>query len=192
VIFDGVDHAIDLIRVRTDDREDTYFCALAGIGIDAAIVGETDKDLKRALGSGAYFLSAARHADHPALDARITVDDQPPLRTRAHLVLLGNVGMIQAGIQVIPGARPDDGLLDLMVATPRRTRDWIGLVAGVVARRERPDDRLTRLTGRRVEITVDHPDRYELDGDPQGTCTRLVAEVAPVALVLRVPRHSTR
>ena len=62
------------------------------------------------------------------------------------------------------------------------------LTTQVLIRRHRPDDQLDRLTGRRVKITVDHPDHYQMDGDTVGECTTLVAEVQPGALLLRVPR----
>ncbi|SDB80914.1 Diacylglycerol kinase family enzyme [Raineyella antarctica] len=186
VAFDGADRRIDLVRVDADDNPPEYFCAMAGIGIDAAIVA-ADNDLKRAIGSSAYVVSAARHANHAALDAEISVDGAPPVRTRAHLVLFGNVGLLQGGIQLFPHARPDDGRVDLLVASPRTIRDLVEVVVRVLVRRDRGYDRISRTSGRRVEISVDHPDRYELDGDPQGTCSRLVAEVAPGALVLRVP-----
>lgn len=187
VAFEGADRRIDLIRVHADDKDPDYACAFAGIGFDAAIV-EAQDDLKRALGSSAYVLEAARHADHQPVEARISIDGAPEVRTRAHLVLLGNIGLIQGGIHLFPGARPDDGELDLLVASPRRIGDWLTLLARVALRRERGDDRLTRSPVRRLEVSVDPPDRYELDGDPQGTCSRLVAEVVPGALVLRVPR----
>lgn len=187
VAFDGADRAIDLILVTADDRAPEHSCAFAGVGIDAVIV-EADEDLKRAIGASAYVVQAARHADHPALDTLISFDGAEPVHTRSHLVLVGNVGLIQGGIQLLPDARPDDGLLDVMVASPRGLRDWAAVVAGVLVRRRRGDDRLTRAAARRVEVTVDPPDRYELDGDPLGTCSRLVAEVDPGALVLRVPR----
>ncbi|WP_239022427.1 diacylglycerol/lipid kinase family protein [Raineyella fluvialis] len=185
--FEGVDRTIDLIKVSADGGEPDHFCVMAGIGIDAAIVGEADKDLKRALGNTAYLVSAAQHADHAALDTRVWVDGVPVLRTRAHVALIGNVGLLQGGIQLMPEARPDDGKLDLLVASPRSLRDWVSVFTRVLTRGNRTDERLTRLSGGSVEIVVDQPDSYELDGDPQGTCTRLTAEVVPAALVLRVP-----
>ena len=188
VAFDGTDRAIDLVRVRADGAPAESFCAFAGIGVDAVLLDETDDDLKKAIGSGAYFVSAARHANHPALEARISVDDAPPFHARAHVIVLGNVGILQGGIPLIPHAAPDDGLLDLLVASPRGLRDWVDLVGRVLTRRERPDKRLRRCTGRRVTIEVTHPDRWELDGDPQGECSRLEAEVDPGTLRVRVPR----
>ncbi len=188
IAFEGTDRSIDLVRVRADDAPAESFCAFAGIGVDAVLLDETDDELKKAIGSGAYFLSAARHANHPPLEARISVDDAPPVHARAHVIVLGNVGILQGGIPLMPQAAPDDGRLDLLVASPRGLGDWVDVVGRVLTRRERADTRLRRFTGKRVVIEVDHPDRWELDGDPQGECSRLEAEVAPGALRLRVPR----
>ena len=96
-----------------------HFAVMAGIGIDAVIMEGTDPNLKKAVGSAAYFVAAAQHANHPALHATIAVDDEPPIRRRAHLIVIGNVGFLQANIPLIPDARPDDGLLDVLIASPR-------------------------------------------------------------------------
>lgn len=187
VAFDGADRPIDLIRVQVDGQEQEYACAFAGIGIDAEIV-TADEGLKKAIGSSAYVVTAAQHTDHVPINARISVDDGPRVQTRAHMVLVGNVGVLQGGLQLIPEASPDDGVLDLLVASPRTISDWITVIARLVLRRDREDRSLARGTGRKVDVTLDRPERFELDGDPQGTCTRLTAEVDPGALLLRVPR----
>ena len=92
VAFDGVDKPIDLVRLTVDGGQPDYFAVMAGVGIDAVIMEGTDPNLKRAVGSAAYFVSAAQNANHPALHATITVDDQPAIRRRAHVIVVGNVG----------------------------------------------------------------------------------------------------
>jgi len=188
VAFDGVDKAIDLVRLAVDDKPPDHFVVMAGIGLDAVIMEGTDPKMKKAVGSAAYFVSAARNANHPAMHATIAVDDEPPFRRRAHLIVVGNVGFLMANIQLIPGARADDGMLDVLVASPRTLRDWVRLTARVLARRRQPDDQLDRLTGHRVTITVEERDQVQLDGDTVGECNTLTAEVVPAALHLRVPR----
>jgi diacylglycerol kinase family enzyme/membrane-associated phospholipid phosphatase len=188
VAFDGVDQPMDLVRVTVDDKPPDHFLVMAGIGLDAVIMEGADPNLKKAVGSAAYFLSAAKNANHPAMHAAIAVDDQPPFRRRAHLIVVGNVGFLMANIQLIPGARADDGKLDVLVASPRTLRDWIRLTTRVLTRRRQPDDQLDRLTGRRVTITVEERDQFQLDGDNVGECNTLTAEVLPGALRLRVPR----
>ena len=124
-------------------------------------------------------------------DSTITVDDRPPIRRRAHVVVVGNVGYLQANIPLIPDAKYDDGLLDVLVASPRSARDWVRLTTRVLTRQRTSDEQLDRLSGRRVTITVEERDQYQLDGDTVGDCGSIVAEVQPGALTLRVPRTLT-
>jgi diacylglycerol kinase family enzyme/membrane-associated phospholipid phosphatase len=188
VAFDGVDKGVDLVQIRVDGGEPDHFAVMGGIGIDAVIMEGTNPDLKKAVGSAAYFLSAAQNANHPPLHATITVDDRPPIRRRAHVIVVGNVGYLQANIPLIPDAKYDDGLLDVLVASPRSAKDWVRITTRVLTRQRRSDEQLDRITGRRVTITVEERDQYQLDGDTVGECGQLVAEVKPAALTLRVPR----
>ncbi|SDS60001.1 diacylglycerol kinase family protein [Microlunatus soli] len=188
VAFGGRTREIDVVQVTIDDDRKDHFVVLAGIGIDAMIMQETNPDLKRAVGSAAYFLAAARNANHPALHATITVDDGEPIRRRAHVLVLGNVGYLQANIPLIPDAKPDDGLLDLLIASARKPTDWLRLTAKVLTRRDRDVDELDRITGSKIRIEVAEGDHFELDGDPAGECHTLEAQVLPGALAIRVPR----
>ena len=44
VAFDGHTRAIDLIKIIVDDRPPEHFAVMAGIGVDAMIMDETDDD----------------------------------------------------------------------------------------------------------------------------------------------------
>jgi diacylglycerol kinase (ATP) len=188
VAFDGVDKELDLVQIRVDDKPADHFAVMAGIGLDAVIMESTDPKMKKAVGSAAYFVSAAKNANHPTMQATIGIDDETPIRRRAALIVVGNVGFLLANIQLIPGARADDGLLDVFVASPRTLLDRVRLTTRVLVRRRQPDKQLETLTGRRVTITVDERDQYQLDGDTVGECKTMTAEVVPGALRLRVPR----
>ncbi len=192
VALDGHDKPIDLVKVTLDDVAHDHFAVMAGIGLDAMIMQGTNQDLKKAVGSAAYFLAAAQNANHPALQTIIEMDDEPPVARRAHVIVIGNVGYLQANIPLIPDAKADDGQLDVIIASPRSLRDWVRLTARVLARQRRSDDQLDRLTGQRVKITVDPPDQYQMDGDTVGECRSLLAEVQPGALLLRTPRPARR
>jgi diacylglycerol kinase (ATP) len=191
VAFDGADKAVDLVRVKVDDQPADHFAVMAGIGLDAVIMEGTDPKMKKAVGSAAYFVSAAQNANHPAMHATIAVDDQQPFRRRASVIVVGNVGFLMANIQLIPDARADDGKLDVLVASPRTIRDWVRLTTRVLTRRRQPDDQLDRLTGRKVTISVEERDQFQLDGDTVGDCQTLTAEIVPAALRLRVPKQTS-
>ena len=49
------------------------------------------------------------------------------------------------------------------------------------------DDHVDLWVGKRVEIELSHPDTYQLDGDVEGECRRMVAEVDPGSLVVCLP-----
>ena len=122
------------------------------------------------------------------MHATITVDDHEPIRRRAHVLVLGNVGFLQANIPLIPDAKPDDGLIDLLVASPRKATDWVRLFARVMIRRDRDEEQLDRIIGSRMRIEVAEGDHFELDGDPAGECHTMTAQILPKALTIRVPR----
>ncbi|GAB3705734.1 bifunctional phosphatase PAP2/diacylglycerol kinase family protein [Mariniluteicoccus flavus] len=191
VAFDGVATPTDLVKITVDDEDEGEACAvMAGIGIDAAIMEKTDSDLKKVVGSAAYFVAAAQNANHPPLPVTITVDGGEPFRRKAAVLLVGNVGILQGGIQIIPGARADDGELDLLVASPRTPVDWARLTTKVLTRRgAADDDRIDLIRAKRVEIVADRSDAYQLDGDTEGRCEKLVAEVMPGALRLMLPKR---
>jgi diacylglycerol kinase family enzyme len=120
------------------------------------------------------------------------------------MVLVGNVGTVQGGMTLLPDARPDDGLLDLLVLDPRGPGGWLRAVRTLMRRsststppgsvRTLPsgDDSGTGVpveffTFKRADITFDTPQSRELDGDPVGPGMRLTAEVRPGALTVLLP-----
>lgn len=186
--FEGEDHRIDLVTVSADGGEPEYFCVMAGIGVDAAIISSTNPDLKKAVGSAAYFVAAAKNANHAPLPVHIQVDDQEAFEREAAVVLVGNVGHLQGGIPLIPDAEPDDGLLDLLVASPSTAGDWVNVFTRVMTKQRRTDERLDRFKATRVVLRAGHPDAYQLDGDTLGEAQELEFQIDPGALRIRLPK----
>lgn len=186
VAIHGSERKIDLVKVTADDGESDHFAVMAGMGADAVIMEEANPKLKKVMGSAAYFFSAVENADHPPFHARVQLDDQEPFDREAILLLVGNVGYLQAKIPLLPDARPDDGRLDLLIASPRSARAKLKLIAEVLFRRHAADSDFDLLSGKRVSVTVDGGEMYELDGDSEGRASTLVAEIVPGALRVRV------
>ncbi len=164
------------------------FLVMAGIGLDAAMVADAPERLKKRLGWAAYVVSVLRHARDRQMRVTLRLDEQPPLRRRARMVLVGNVGALQGGVQLLPDARPDDGLLDVVVFAPRRTRDWVRVGFRVITRRSRGDQHIAHFQARHVEIQTDRPEPRQLDGDLIGMGTSLDITIDPGALLVRTPR----
>jgi diacylglycerol kinase (ATP) len=186
VAFGGHTRVIDLIKVTVDDKAPEHFAVLAGIGVDAMIMEETDPQLKDKVGSAAYFVAAGKALGRLPVQMTVRLDHHRPVKRHAMLCAVGNVGDLAGNLTLIPGAKPDDGLLDLYIASPRRLRHWFKLALRLIARRPKKDDQVDQHTGKRVEITLHGEDTYQLDGDVAGECSTLTAEIQPGALIISV------
>ena len=188
VAFARYTRTIDLIRLSVDDHPPEHFAVIAGIGVDAMIMDETDPTLKDKVGSAAYFVAAAKALRRLPVRLTVRVDDHRPVRRRAMICAIANVGELRGNLVLVPGAAPDDGLLDLYIASPRRLRHWFKLGLRLITRRPKKDDQVDQIAGKVVEITIHGSDNYQLDGDVVGAGTKLTAEVRPGALTICIPQ----
>ncbi|MFE1186879.1 diacylglycerol kinase family protein [[Kitasatospora] papulosa] len=190
----GTPHRIDLGRVEGDGMEAAHFTVMSGAGLDAAMLESTSDRAKAVLGWPAYVMAGLRELRAPRMRLTVGIDGARPLRRTARMVLVANTGKVQGGAALVPAARPDDGLLDLMILDPRGPAGWLSAVASVV--RPRPTGEndhagthraVEYFTFRRAEIRFETPQQRELDGDPVTPGRRLVAEVRPGALTVLMP-----
>ena len=186
VALEGTPTPMDLVEIVIDEEHRYVSGVMAGVGIDAVIMDRTDTDLKRAVGSAAYFVAAAQNVDHPPLPVTITIDDDEPVTREAMLVLVGNVGMLQGGIQIIPDAQADDGYLDLLVASPTSAVDLLRMTRKVLTR-VGDEENLEHVRARRVRIEAGRAEQFQLDGDTEGEARVVDATVMPGALTLMKP-----
>jgi diacylglycerol kinase (ATP) len=191
VALSGQVRLMDLVRITVDDRSPEHFAVIAGIGIDAMIMDETNEDLKDKVGSAAYFVAAAKALGRLPIRLKVQLDNNRPVRRHAMLCVIGNVGTLRGNLTLIPGASPDDGLLDLYIASPRRFRHWVKVALRLITRRAKKDDQVDQHMGKRVRIMIDGKDNYQLDGDVGGESTTLFAEIQQGALAICVPAQAT-
>jgi diacylglycerol kinase (ATP) len=186
VALGGQVRLMDLVRITVDDRPPEHFAVMAGIGIDAMMMDETNEDLKDKVGSAAYFVAAGKALGRLPVRMTVQLDNNRPVRRHAMLCVIGNVGTLRGNLTLIPGASPDDGLLDLYIASPRRFRHWAKVALRLITRRPKNDDQVDQHMGKRVRIKIHGKDNYQLDGDVVGESTTLDAEIQPGALAICV------
>jgi YegS/Rv2252/BmrU family lipid kinase len=189
VALNGQDRAIDLVSVGGDGiDDDEHFMVMGGMGFDAAIMEGADDAIKAKIGWLAYFVSGLKHLRSPSFRVEISVDDGPFTKHRALTVVVGNVGYLTAGIPLLPDATIDDGVLDIVIVSPRRFVSWIPLLWRVMSKRKRVDEQLNRMTGKKVVLRTAHDTARQLDGDPIGPGREIRAECIHGRLLVRVPR----
>ncbi len=186
VALRGKTKTIDILKVTDPDREVQYAAVMCGVGADAAVLNDTNEELKNQIGVAAYVIAGLNHVKARPFHATVTMDDDEPLVRNASLVMVGNVSDLQAGLTLMPDASASDGVLDVLIASPKNQVELTQMVSAVLAQSKEPST-MDRRTGKRVRIELRDEELYELDGDVIGKTTDLTFEVLPGALQLRIP-----
>jgi len=185
VVLTGRDRRVDVGTIRCDERDEEIFLVMAGIGVAAEIMDEANETVKDTVGWPAYLISGVRALFHRGFPAEVLDGDNRPIRQAARTVVVGNCGTLTGGVQLMPDARLDDGLLDTVVLSPNGLLDWGAVAFGVITGHRRGQRRLRRLVSASVEIRVGYPVEAQIDGDGIGECRTLVCGVKPRALLVR-------
>ncbi|MGV8966413.1 MAG: diacylglycerol/lipid kinase family protein [Cellulomonas sp.] len=169
------------------------FLVIAGLGFDAAMVADTDEDLKARVGWIAYFLAGARHLHGRRPKLRIQLDDEPVVARRVRSLLVGNCGRLPGGITLLPDALLDDGWLDIAAIDTRGgLAGWAQLLGevglqGVGLHNDLRGKigRIDHARARTVHVVADRLEAVQVDGDVLGRAREITARVDPGALVIR-------
>jgi undecaprenyl-diphosphatase len=182
VAFVGREREVDLAVA-----DGITFAAMAGIGLDAAVVGATSAGLKQVAGWGAYAAAAAVQVLRPRTTFTIRLDQGERMVRRAHSVTVGNSGALPGGFVILPAARLDDGLLDVVILAPAGPLGWANVGYRVLLRSGHDDARLERYQARTVEINAASDLPRQVDGEMIAPARSLTVAVRPGVLKVRVP-----
>lgn len=174
-------------RIDIGEVDGRAFAVMAGIGFDAALLDSASTTLKARIGAPAYVLAALKHLGDRRMTVTITLDDGVPMERRARTVVVGNVGRLQGGVELLAGAEPDSGQLEVAVLAPRTIADWLALVWDVLRRRRRVAH-MDVMRATRITVTSDREQPRQLDGDTIDPGRTLRVTVRPGALELCVPQ----
>jgi YegS/Rv2252/BmrU family lipid kinase len=183
-VFSGKPARIDVGYLP---REDRYFALVAGAGYDARLIGDASRELKNALGFGAYILTGIKNL-FTLKRARIDLEvDGKRLRLRAHTVLIINIGQVDAAnIALGPDIHPHDGKLDLMIMSSASLLGALRLALRILTRRFDDTQGLRYMSASRIRVSARPPLPTQLDGEQLGT-TPLEVEAVPGGALLVVP-----
>ena len=160
------------------------FANIAGIGFDAHVASRFATARRRGL-IGYAALTAQALRSYVPHHYRVTIGGVETAH-RAILVTIANSAQFGNGARIAPGARVDDGLLDLVVVEERSR------LATLVQLPRLFNGTADRMRGctiqkiRDVTIEADQPMTYHVDGEPGAGGTRLRARVHPGAIRVAV------
>ncbi|MFQ5888655.1 MAG: diacylglycerol/lipid kinase family protein [Gemmatimonadota bacterium] len=191
-----VEPAIDLLRAGPERRLDVVRVAGARSGhfVNALVAGyggtidrRMDPVMKRRWGPLAYLRAAIGEvgALRP-YRTHVELDGDEKIDLESVMVVVANGRFAGGRIPLAPAARPDDGLLDLMImpalSGPRLAAEALRILLG----RQAGSRRLLLRRARRVRLELDPPGECNVDGErcPGGP---LSFEVLPGAIRIVAP-----
>lgn len=183
--------------------EQHAFVVMGGMGLDAAMIANTNPQLKKSVGWVAYVDGATRSLVN-AKPFRVVyqLDGHRMHAARVQSVLFANCGSLQAGIELIPEASVTDGQLDVVIMQPKGFWGWL-LVWRRVAwdnsflRKFRAGRRVLSLRtkdsavvysrGRGVALAPQEPHPVQLDGDEFGEAKHVQTRIDAGGLIVAMP-----
>lgn len=182
---------LDLGRARLLDAggrsSEHPFLVVVGVGHDADVVAALDPVLKRRLRWLAYFEPGLRRLSRPGRPVTLVLDGQLQRTESLWSLLAVNTARLPLGARVVPGARPDDGLLHVVLVAPRHVGDWGRVVRTGLGGRHTPHPALRYEAGRELMVRPAQPSVVQVDGDVVGDIVSARITIEPGALRVAAP-----
>ena len=186
---------VDMGRLTLlDHPEDDHghaFLIIAGIGFDAAMIDDTNPELKANISWLAYFVGGVKNLFAPKFRGTLTVTSADG---STHTIK--NLDFRS----LMPAASYDDGLLDFeIIDTTGGILGWANLFGDVVHQtiigkpEQNPlstNSTIEQVQGVSAEITLEKPAKAQVDGDMLPETRHIRFSVDHRALIVRVPDAS--
>jgi diacylglycerol kinase (ATP) len=191
--LNGQPREVDLLRARTSDGCERLYAGGGGVGLDVDASVYAAGIYRRLPGRLRYVASAVRawlEFTELNVQAEFPGSEEPRAAMMQESVLLAgvlNTPSYGAGLRVAPGARVDDGWLNLSLVKGLGTREVLGLLPRLLIRGSLPRAYLKQKQARRVLLRTDRPCFFHGDGEILGPAP-VEIEVLPCAVKVLAPR----
>lgn len=157
-------------KVKATPTAKHHFMLMAGLGIDAAVMGHVSKPLKYKIGPLAVGLSAAKElpAQHPfPVEIRANAGGRKGevlWKGEAIQVVVGNTRRYADVIEMTPNAYIDDGILDICVITAGDPLNTLQQISSLLLRRHPDNTSAEYFHGAHLSISAPASVDMQLDG----------------------------
>jgi diacylglycerol kinase family enzyme len=153
-------------NAKAASRARQHFLLMAGLGIDAAVLGHVSKSLKYQIGALAVGVSATKElpTQHP-FPVEIRVGSaEVRWKGEALQVVIGNTRSYADIVEMTPDAYIDDGILDVCVITAGDPLTTMQQILSLLLRRKPDNVSAEYFHGAHLSISVPASIALQLDG----------------------------
>ena len=190
MIPDLVPERISVGFLQTADEPSRYFVMMAGIGLDAHIVVNIDKELKRKFGKLAYWIGGFGQLGQKFPEFDVTVGEET---VRSSFTLAARVRNYGGDIAIAKSACLLDDYFEVVAFEGEDSFQYLKYLTGVLANLLDEMKGVTIRRAREVELTSsgDSDVYVQVDGEAAGKLPATI-EIVPDALTLLIPAEFRR
>lgn len=184
----GCAHAIDIGLIESPSLpQPTYFLAAAGVGFVADTAKTVNEGVKGLSGTAAYLYGAVATLRRFLPEyVRVKIDGRTAFEGESTLISVSNVATTGGGIRIAPGAKPDDGVLDVCIVSKVSKSKILAMLPRAFPGDHVRDRAVSMMRGRRIEIETMQPCALWIDGEVVGA-TPATFTLLPSALKMMLP-----
>ncbi|MGV9891357.1 diacylglycerol kinase family protein [Streptomyces sp. NPDC003395] len=182
LLLEGEPREVDTIEVESAVHHRTVVLGSVYAGVDA-LANRHANHSRLLRGSASYYAGGLRAvAGWRAANYRVTVDGKEHTH-RGYTVVAANSPYYGSGRMIAPGARVDDGLLDVVLIEDAPRRLFFALMNELSTGDHVARPQVRILRGREIRIEADRPVPYGADGEVDAVLP-VTARVLPGALTM--------
>ena len=187
-VTEGVVKQIDVGVIEGQGTEGPrHFLVLSGAGFDARTAQMVNNGIRGLSGPLAYVWGAILTLkDFQPFALTLTLDSEPPRTVQAMFVSFANVETTGGGMKIAPGAKPDDGCLDICLVEKVSKLTLLYQLSQVFSGRHTLHPAVSMLRAQSLAINADPPQPLLIDGEVCGT-TPATVRLLPGALRFMAP-----
>ena len=184
----GIIKNIDIGRIEgTGTGGPRHFLVLAGTGYDAWTAQTVNSGIRFLSGPLAYVWGAVLTLwKFQPFTLTLTLDDGPPRKLQAMFVSFANAETTGGGMKIAPGAKVDDGCLDICLVARVSKPTLLYNLTQIFSGRHVRCPAVTMLKARHLAVDADPPQPLLIDGEVIGTTPASIT-LLPGALPFLVP-----
>lgn len=172
--------------VDVGEIDGLFFLNVAGIGFDAAMAIEFNRLGGERRGALRYTIEVFRAGFLYQAVPYVVETDGQVVEADVLLLAIANLAQYGANAVIAPGAKPDDGLLDVVIVEKRGALGRLGLAPRVFDRTIHKAPGVRILPTTKVSVRGPGPMAFHVDGEPHVGGTTLEARIHPGALLVKV------
>lgn len=180
-LLHGNEQMLDLININ----EDLFSLHLSDMGLNARVIKRFDKESSRGLsGYAKQYFKELNNNEPTKYTIRVK---EKTIKTKAIMVVLANGTRYGTGAIISPLGNPSDGVFELLIIKPYPWWAIFSFIAAFFIGRIHKLKYVKMIKCSEAKIECITPQQTQIDGEPVGENSKIVAKILPACLKFIIP-----